>query len=197
LEDSVTEGPIEKRLREVLIGGIEPRAIVIADYDPSWPQRFRREEAKIRTALGETAVAVEHIGSTAVPGLAAKPIVDILLVVEDSGEEASYLPAMEQAGYVLRVREPDADEHRMFRTPEKDVHVHVYSEGSVEIGRYLVLRDHLRENEGDRELYARTKRELASRDWPSMDHYADAKTGVVEGILARAAISDSDAVHKD
>jgi GrpB-like predicted nucleotidyltransferase (UPF0157 family) len=85
----------------------------------------------------------------------------------------------------------------MFRTPEKDVHVHVYSEGSVEIGRYLVLRDHLRENEGDRELYARTKRELASRDWPSMDHYADAKTGVVEGILARAAISDSDAVHKD
>jgi GrpB-like predicted nucleotidyltransferase (UPF0157 family) len=104
LEDSVTEGPIEERLREVLIGGIEPRAIVIADYDPSWPQRFRREEAKIRTALGETAVAVEHIGSTSVPGLAAKPIVDILLVVEDSGEEASYLPAMEQAGYVLRVR---------------------------------------------------------------------------------------------
>ena len=183
----MTEDPIEERLREVLIGGIEPRAIVIADYDPSWPERFRREEAKIRTALGEAALAVEHIGSTSVPGLAAKPIVDILLVVEESGDEASYLPAMEQAGYVLRVREPDLDNHRMFRTPEKDVHVHVYSEGSREIWRYLLLRDHLRENEGDCELYASTKRELASRDWPSVDHYADAKTGVIEGILTRAA----------
>ena len=190
----MTEDPIEERFREVLIGGIEPRTIVIADYDPAWPERFRREEAKIRTVLGEEALAVEHIGSTSVPGLAAKPIVDILLVVENSAAEASYLPALEQAGYVLRVREPDSDEHRMLRTPEKDVHVHVYSEGSREIGRYLLLRDRLREHADDRELYARTKRELSSRDWPSIDHYAEAKSEVVEGILSRA--SDSSA-HKD
>ena len=125
------------------------------------------------------------------PGLAAKPIVDVLLVVEDSSDEPSYLRAMEEAGYVLRVREPDLDEHRMFRTPEKDVHVHVYSAGSKEIGRYLLLRERLREDERDRELYARAKRELASRDWPSVDHYAEAKTEVVEGILARAAERDS------
>jgi GrpB-like predicted nucleotidyltransferase (UPF0157 family) len=94
---------------------------------------------------------------------------------------------MEEAGYVLRVREPDFDEHRMFRTPQKDVHVHVFSPGSKEIERYLLLREHLRENEEDRELFASTKRELASRDWPSMQHYAEAKTGVIEGIIARAA----------
>src|SRR5829696_1112591 len=120
LEDGVSNDPIEERLREVIIGEIEPQKVVVADYDPTWPERFLREEAKIRAALGEAALSVEHVSSTSVPGLAAKPIVDVLLVVENSGEEATYLPAMEEAGYVLRVREPDFDEHRMFRTPAKD-----------------------------------------------------------------------------
>ncbi len=183
----VANDPIEERIREVVIGEREAPRIVIVDYDPAWPKRFHREAAKIRAALGEAAMAIEHIGSTSVPGLAAKPIVDILVVVKDSSDEASYVAALQSAGYVLRVREPDLDEHRMFRTPAKDVHVHVFSSGSLEIERYLLLRDHLRENEEDRELYARTKRDLASRDWPSMDHYASAKTEVVEGIIARAA----------
>ena len=116
---------------------------------------------------------------------------DMLLVVEDSGDEASYLPALEQVVYILRVREPDLEKLRRFRTPEKDVHVHVFSAGTGEIGRLLLLRDHLREDEEDRGLYAGTKRELASRYWPSMQHYADAKTEVVEGILARAAAASS------
>ena len=179
------EDPIEKRLREVIIGEIEAQPIAVVDYDPAWRERFLREAAKIREALGEATLQVEHIGSTSVPGLAAKPIVDILLVVEDSGDEASYVPAMEEAGYVLRVREPDFHEHRMFRTPEKDVHIHVFSPGSPEISRYLLLRDRLRESEEERELYARIKRELAGKDWPSMQHYAEAKTEVIEGIIAR------------
>jgi len=191
LEDAVTNEPIEERLRKAIIGDVEPQTIVVTDYDPAWPERFRREEARIRAALGQAALAIEHIGSTSVPELTAKPIVDILLVVEDSGDEASYLPQLEGAGYVLRVREPDFDEHRMFRTPEKDVHVHVYSGGSPEIGRYLLLRDRLREDEGDRTLYARTKRELAKREWPSVNHYAEAKTRVIEGIIARAAAARS------
>jgi GrpB-like predicted nucleotidyltransferase (UPF0157 family) len=80
---------------------------VIAEYDDAWPERFCREAGKIQAALGEAALVVEHIGSTAVPGLAAKPIGDVLLVVEDSGDEASYAPAVEASGYVLRVRERD------------------------------------------------------------------------------------------
>jgi GrpB-like predicted nucleotidyltransferase (UPF0157 family) len=187
----VSNDPIEERLQEVLIGEIEPQNIIVSDYDPAWPERFRREDARIRAALGKAALSVEHIGSTSVPGLAAKPIVDILLVVEDSGDETSYLPALEAAGYVLRVREPDLDEHRMFRTPAKDVHVHVFSPGSQEIERYLLLRERLRRNDEDRQLYARTKRDLASRDWPSMQHYAEAKTEVIEGIIARAAAARS------
>ncbi len=183
----VANDPIEERIQEVVIGEREAPRIVIVDYDPAWPERFRQEAAKIRAALGEVALRIEHIGSTSVPGLAAKPIVDVLLVVEDSSDEASYVPTLESAGYVLRVREPDFHDHRMFRTPEKDVHVHVFSSGSPEIERYLLMRDRLREDAEDRELYARTKRELASRDWPSMQHYAEAKTEVVEGIIARAA----------
>jgi GrpB-like predicted nucleotidyltransferase (UPF0157 family) len=188
-EDGVPNDPLEERLRGVIIGELEPQAIIVADYDDAWPERFRQEEAKIREALGGAALSIEHIGSTSVPGLAAKPIVDVLLVVEDSGDEVSYLPALEEAGYVLRVREPDFDEHRMFRTPQKDVHVHVYSAGSPEIERYLLLRDRLRENVGERELYVRTKHDLASREWPSREHYAEAKTGVIEGIIARAVAS--------
>ncbi len=183
----MSRDPIGERLQAVIIGEIESPAIVVVDYDPAWPERFRQEEARIRSSLGEVALSVEHIGSTSVAGLAAKPIVDILLVVEDSADEASYVPALEEAGYVLRVREPDFDEHRMFRTPQKDVHVHVFSPGSKEIERYLLLRERLREDEEDRELYARTKRELAKREWPSMQHYAEAKTEVIEGIIARAA----------
>jgi GrpB-like predicted nucleotidyltransferase (UPF0157 family) len=187
----MSDDSFEKRIREFIIGEIEQPTIVIADYDPAWPERFRQEEVRIRAALGEAALSVVHIGSTSVPGLAAKPIVDILLVVEDSGEEATYLPAMEEAGYVLRVREPDFDEHRMFRTPTKDVHVHVFSAGSPEIERYLLLRDRLRQNEAEREFYAQTKRELAKRDWPTMEHYAEAKTEVVEGIISRATAARS------
>jgi GrpB-like predicted nucleotidyltransferase (UPF0157 family) len=94
LEDGVSNDSLEERLREVIIGEIEPRKVVVADYDSAWPGRFRQEEAKIRAALGEVALSVEHIGSTSVPGLAAKPIIDVLLVVDDSCDEASYLPAL-------------------------------------------------------------------------------------------------------
>lgn len=187
----MTDDPIEERLREVVIGDVEPTAIVVADYDPAWSERFRHEAAKIRAALGGGALAVKHIGSTSIPGLAAKPVVDILLVVGDSGDEDSYVPVLEETGYILRVRERDFHEHRMFRTPEKDVHVHVYAPDSPEIHRHLLLRDHLRDDAKDRELYARTKRDLAERDWLSMQHYAEAKTGVIEEIIARAAARSS------
>jgi GrpB-like predicted nucleotidyltransferase (UPF0157 family) len=184
---------LEEYLSKVLIGGAEHRAIEIVDHDPGWAQRFSREAARIQTTLGDKARLIEHIGSTAVPGLAAKPIIDILLVVADAADESSYLPALEAAGYVLRVREPDFYEHRMVRTPARDVHVHVFSPDSPEITRYLTLRDRLRRSAADRELYARTKRRLAARSWPSTQHYAEAKTEVIEAILARATAAE----HQD
>ncbi len=165
-----------------LIGGVERRAIVIAEADSAWPRRFELERDRIAAALGGAALRIEHIGSTAVPGLAAKPIVDVLLAVAEPDDEPAYLPALEYAGYVLRVREPG---HRMVRTPELDVHVHVWAEGSPEIGRHLAFRDRLRESAEDRAAYERLKRELAAREWDDMNAYADAKGALIREILRR------------
>ncbi|HEX8150034.1 MAG TPA: GrpB family protein [Pyrinomonadaceae bacterium] len=169
-----------------LIGGVEKREIKIVDYDPDWPKRFEAHARVIADALGGSALRVEHVGSTSVPGLAAKPVIDILVVVTDSADESAYLPRLEAAGYVLRVREPEWHEHRMFRTPEEDVHLHVYSDGCPEVRRNLTFRDRLRRDADDRRLYERTKRELAAREWPDMNAYAEAKTEVIESILAAA-----------
>jgi GrpB-like predicted nucleotidyltransferase (UPF0157 family) len=169
-----------------LIGGIEKRRIEIMDYDTHWPEKFQRLASIIAGALGDAALRIEHIGSTSVPGLGAKPIIDILLVVEDSRNEASYLPKMEAIGYELRVREPDFHEHRMFRTPARDVHVHVYSAASLEIERNLIFRDRLCTDAHDRQLYEVTKRKLAAQPWPDMNAYAAAKTQIIERIIANA-----------
>jgi GrpB-like predicted nucleotidyltransferase (UPF0157 family) len=166
-----------------LIGGPERRPLVIAEYSDAWPRRFVEEEARIRAALGDVAQVIEHVGSTSVPGLAAKPIIDVCVAVVDIDDEASYQPALVDAGYELRVREAG---HRMFRTPARDVHVHVYRVGDREIDAYLVFRDHLRRDATDRARYERLKRALATRDWPDMQHYADAKGPLVREILARA-----------
>jgi GrpB-like predicted nucleotidyltransferase (UPF0157 family) len=162
------------------------RKIAIAEYDPRWPELFRREADRIQAALGDRALRVEHTGSTAVPGLAAKPIIDITLAVADSGDEASYAPALAGAGYTLRIREPEWRQHRMFNGPDANVNLHVFSAGCPEIGRILLFRDWLRSHPADRDLYARTKRALAQREWKSVDEYANAKTAVIEEILARA-----------
>jgi GrpB-like predicted nucleotidyltransferase (UPF0157 family) len=173
----------DEPLQTGLIGGVERREVRVVDYDPGWPRKFETHAKRIADALGRVALRVEHIGSTSVPGLAAKPIVDIL-VVPDSADESAYLPRLEAAGYVLRVREPDWNEHRMFRTPELDVHVHVYSEGCPEIQRVLTFRDRLRRDPDDRSRYEQTKRELAAQEWPDMNAYADAKAEVIESIIA-------------
>lgn len=177
----------EARPREV-IGELKPLAgrIVLVEYDPAWPGQFEREAARIRTALAERALAVEHCGSTSVPGLAAKPLIDILLVVADSADEPSYVAALEAAGYVLRIRERDWYQHRLFKGPDVDVNLHVLSAGCPEITRMLGFRDWLRRDAADRRRYEQAKRDLAALDWKYVQDYADAKSGVVEEILARA-----------
>lgn len=174
----------DELLETGLIGGVEKREITIADYDPDWPKKFEKHAKAISDALGETALRIEHIGSTAVPELGAKPIIDILVVVRNSADESTYLLQLEVAGYVLRVREPDWNEHRMFRTPERDVHIHIYSAGCPEIQRNLIFRDRLRGNAEDRKLYDRVKRELAKKDWPDMNAYPNAKTEVIDKLIA-------------
>lgn len=185
---SATHETSEDELRAVTVGPLQPLTgkVVVVDYDPDWPRQFATEAARIRAALGARVLLLEHAGSTSVPGLAAKPIIDIVLVVRDSSDEAAYVPPLEAVGYVLRVREPEWYQHRVLKRVDPAVNLHVFSPGCPETERMLLMRDWLRTHEDDRDLYERTKRELAQRDWKYTQNYADAKTTVVEEILAHA-----------
>jgi GrpB-like predicted nucleotidyltransferase (UPF0157 family) len=178
----------EEQIRAYTIGELKPLSgrILIVDYDPQWPELFKREADRIRAALGPRALRIEHTGSTSVAGLAAKPIIDVLLVVTDSSDEDAYVPVIETAGYLLRIREPNWFEHRMFKGPDTEINLHVLSTGCPEIDRMLMFRDWLRKNAADRDLYACTKLALAQQEWKDVQHYADAKTAIIKEILARA-----------
>ncbi|MGH7926014.1 MAG: GrpB family protein [Candidatus Binatus sp.] len=165
--------------------------VQLIEYSREWPALFIREAERVRATLGARVLTLEHVGSTSVPGLAAKPIIDMILAVADSADEPAYVPAMELAGYVLHIREPDWQQHRLFKGPDTNVNLHVYSFGCPEIDTMLMFRDWLRSNDADRELYERTKRELAKQTWKYVQNYADAKTFVVEEIVARARVARS------
>lgn len=178
----------EEALRAVTVGALQPLAgkILIVEYDPDWPQQFALESRKIRAKLGERVLMLEHVGSTSVPCLAAKPIIDILLVVADSADEAAYVPLLEKAGYALRIREPEWYEHRVLKGVDPAVNLHIFSPDCEETERMLRMRNWLREHDSDRDLYERTKRALAECGWMYTQNYADAKSDVVERILAKA-----------
>lgn len=163
--------------------------ILIVDYDPQWPKLFRHEADRIRAVLGSRALRIEHTGSTSVPGLVAKPVIDMLLVVANSADEGTYVPDLQAASYVLRIRETDWYEHRMFDGPETRINLHVFSDGCPEIDRILMFRDWLRSNAPDRNLYARAKLALAQRQWKNVQNYADAKTVVIQEIMTRARLN--------
>ena len=178
----------DEEIRAAVVGELDEynATIHLAEYDPEWPRLYEREAERIEAALGPTALRIEHTGSTSVPHLAAKPLIDIVLVVADTRDEDTYVPPLEAAGYVLRIREPDWHEHRLFKGPDTNVNVHTFPDGCEEVERMVVFRDWLRTHDDDRELYLSAKRELAAREWKYVQNYADAKSTVVEEILARA-----------
>src|SRR5262245_49386021 len=178
----------EEEIEAATIGDVVPHdaTIQLAEYDPLWPALYEREAARIRGVLAGAALRLEHVGSTSVPRLAAKPQIDMVLVVRDSANEDAYVPRLEEAGYVLTIREPDWYEHRLFKGPDTNVNLHTFSEGCEEVERMLAFRDWLRAHDDDRELYERAKRELAAREWRHVQNYADAKSAVVLDIMSRA-----------
>jgi GrpB-like predicted nucleotidyltransferase (UPF0157 family) len=178
----------EDYLREVTVGELTPRSatIRIVEYDPTWPNQFQVEAERIRSALGERALRIEHVGSTSVVDLPAKPIIDIVLGVAESADEAGYVAALEAIGYRLHIREPGWHEHRMSKGPGNNVNLHVFSSKCPQIERMLRFRDWLRSSREDRELYARTKRALAEQVWKYTQNYADAKSAVISEIMSRA-----------
>ena len=159
----------DEEIRAGTIGElVEHNATIhLAEYDPEWQRLYEREAERIKGALGAKALRIEHVGSTSVPELAAKPLIDIVLVVSDT-------------------REPNWFEHRLFKGPDTNVNVHTFSDGCEEVDRMVGFRDWLRTHDDDRDLYLAAKRELAANRWKYVQNYADAKSAVVREILRRA-----------
>ena len=179
----------DEEMAALRVGGVvapHNATIALSPYDPEWPAQYAREEAKIRAALGAGAQVLEHVGSTSIPGMSAKPIIDILLAVADSADESSYVPPLTAQGYRLHLREPDWEQHRVVKGTAPDVNLHVYTAGSHEITRMVAFRDRCRAVPEEAALYLATKQELAARVWRHVQHYANAKGDVVEAIIERA-----------
>jgi GrpB-like predicted nucleotidyltransferase (UPF0157 family) len=185
----------QAELDKLFVGGAAPRhdkPIHLAPYNPEWPAWYEREAARIRATLGDRVRVLEHAGSTSVPGLSAKPVIDIALGVADSSDEDAYVPGMLATGYRLTIREPDWYEHRLFKGPDTNINLHTFTEGSPEIRRMVAFRDRLRSHPEELAEYEAAKQALAARTWAFVQDYADAKGAVVEAIIARA-IAEEDA----
>ena len=183
------DGPISKDEAQASFVGEIPRLqgkIEVIPYNPDWPAQFEAEAAIIHSALGGLVLELEHVGSTSVPGLQAKPVLDIDLVVLDSTDESAYLPALGTAGYTLTIRESHWHEHRMLKRMDPAVNLHVWTLGSPEAARHKIFRDWLRNNEADRLAYGSHKRALAEQGFSYMHEYNNAKSVLVREILARA-----------
>ncbi len=182
---------------EYLVPRESSPTVSLSEHDEAWARQYATEELLIRDALGATLRTIDHAGSTAVPELVAKPVIDILLTVDDPADESAYVQPLQSAGYTFHHREPHWHEHRLFKkgmphfssdrpSDQPRVNLHVFPDGCNEVRRMLVFRDWLRTNADDRRLYAETKERLARRQWERVQDYADAKTDVVAEIMARA-----------
>jgi GrpB-like predicted nucleotidyltransferase (UPF0157 family) len=153
------------------VPGVGPAlSVEVVEPDPTWPDWFDDLAGRIREALGWRAIAVEHVGSTSVPGLPAKPIIDIDLTVADPNEEGAYVPALEEVGFELRVREPWWFGHRLLRATDPNCHLHVFGFDSPELVKHKIFRDWLRGNRAEVDLYARIKREAAAASTAAGEH---------------------------
>jgi len=180
--------PIPPDPADTIYLGPRPRLdgpVTLADPDPRWPSVAARLVASVVEVLGSRVLLLEHVGSTAVPDLPAKPVIDLVLAVADPTDEASYVPDLEALGFWLHVREPEWHQHRLLK--QADINLHVFGIGEDEIDRMLAFRDHLRSDVRDRRLYRDTKQALAGRTWAYVQDYADVKSDVVAEIMCRAS----------
>lgn len=185
------EVPEESEIAAARVAGRAVSApVVVVPPDPAWPDHFADVRRRLRQALGDRALAVEHVGSTAVPGLWAKPVIDVDLTVADSAEEEAWLPDLEAAGFELRVREPEWEQHRCLKGHGPEANVHVFSPGAREPRRHVMFRDWLRTHDDDRAAYAAVKREVAARGFSDAMLYNNEKAWIVYDLYEKVLAAD-------
>jgi GrpB-like predicted nucleotidyltransferase (UPF0157 family) len=173
-------------------GAAPGTGIEVTEPHPDWPKVYDELAGRIRAALGWRALRVEHVGSTSVPGLPAKPVIDIDLTVADPEREERYVPALEAIGFELVIREPWWYGHRALRAESPRSNLHVFGPDSPEVVRHRIFRDWLRGSPGDRDLYAAAKRSAAAEANSAGEHvmqYNARKQQVVREIYRRAFLA--------
>ena len=173
----------------------EPVTVVVVEPDPRWPHWYAAVRDRVVTALGVRALEIDHVGSTSVPGLWAKPVIDVDLTVADSSDEDAWLPDLEAAGFVLVVREPDWEEHRCLKGFEPATNLHVFSPGAREPQRHLMFRDWLRAHPDDRDRYSEVKREVARRGFTDAMLYNNEKSWFVYDLYEKVFAGDPGCDH--
>ena len=174
----------------VRIGTQPPRTIEVVEYDEGWPAAYESVRSRIAEALGDRVLGLAHVGSTSVPGLAAKAVIDVDLLVADSADEVSYVPDLEAAGFVLRVRDPDWEEHRVLTIEAPKTNLHVTSADAVEPRRHVLFRDWLRDHDDDRDTYAALKLALNERGFTDSMDYNNHKSELVYDLYEKAFLAD-------
>ena len=162
--------------------------VTLAPHDPAWARRFEEVRAGIAASLGPEARSIEHFGSTAVPGLDAKPILDVLVARGPEARFEAWARRLAPLGYAHAREDSTAqgEGQWFFRDAPRTVHIHVYPDGTRAHRRHLAFRDALRRDPALREAYARLKRGLATREWGTVQDYADAKTDFVRRVEKEA-----------
>lgn len=174
----------------VVADSTSPHPLEVLPPDPTWPAQYAVVRDRVVAALGERVLAIEHVGSTAVPGLWAKPFIDVDLTVADSADEDAWLPALEAAGFVLRVREPEWEEHRCLRGQDPTTNLHVFSPGAREPRRHRLFRDWLRSHPDDRDAYAEVKRSVAAQGFTDGMLYNNEKAWFVYDLYEKVLAAD-------
>ncbi len=169
--------------------------IEVSPPDETWPLQFSLLSDRIQAALGSRVISIEHVGSTSVPGLYAKPVIDIGLTVKDSSDEPSYATDLENAGFKLVIREPEWEEHRCFTASDPKCNLHVFSPEAIEPQRVRAFRDWLRTHDDDREAYASLKRQLSTREFASIMEYNNEKSALIYEIYEHIFLADKTHPH--
>ncbi|MFF1946875.1 GrpB family protein [Rhodococcus qingshengii] len=177
LESDPTEDPWVQ-------GKPSPEILTVVEPNVEWPRRYAQLAEKIRACLGERAIDIHHVGSTAVHGLPSKDVIDIDLIVPDPGAESNYIPALQTLGFVHTVREPSWYQHRMLRLEEPRVNLHVFGQQADEAVRHLLFRDWLRHHPEDSDRYASAKKQAVTSDPQSVTEYNERKHDVVRSIYS-------------
>jgi len=165
----------------------------VVAYDAGWISQFEKIQSILRDVLGHRAISIDHVGSTSIPGLAAKPIIDVDLLVADSSDEVAYLPSLEAAGFRLIAREPEWEEHRCVTFGDPNANVHVFSPGAIEPARHLLFREWLVSHQDDRTAYGDLKMGLAGKGFGTGD-YNGSKAEFVYDVYEKAF--SRDATHR-